>query len=203
MTLIERLHRALENSHAQTPPLYAGDNRGTGNDRAVEADGPSIPAAVLIAVTNRLEPGVILTQRPQTMRRHAGQIAFPGGRIDPGDFGPIDAALREAEEEIALPRDAVTIIGTTDRYRTLTGYDVTPVLGVVPPDLTLRINRDEVDEVFEVPLSFLLEPANRVERIVDWQGRKRGYLEIMHEGRRIWGATAAIIANLSYRLDWS
>jgi 8-oxo-dGTP pyrophosphatase MutT (NUDIX family) len=158
---------------------------------------------VLVAVTDRAEPGVILTQRTDTLSRHPGQVAFPGGRIDPGDDGAIAAALREAEEEIALPRNQVTVIGEVDRYRTITGFEVTPVIGVVPPDLLLVPSAAEVAQVFEVPLNFVLDSANHVEATVEWQGRNRHYYEISWNGHRIWGATAAMIVNLSRRLRWN
>lgn len=198
MTLVETLRHALEEGHRGAPILLAGDNRDIG----IDTDEPMIPAAVLVAVTERADPGVILTQRPETMRRHAGQIAFPGGRIDPTDADAIHAALREAEEEIALPRSAVTIIGVADPYRTVTGFEVIPVIGVVPPDLRLTPNKDEVEDWFEVPLSFLLEPTNHIEQAVEWQGHERRYFEIVYGERRIWGATAAIIVNLTRRLAW-
>jgi len=156
-----------------------------------------------VPVTDRAEPGVILTRRTDTMTRHAGQVAFPGGRIDPGDPDAIAAALREAEEEIALPRDAVRVVGEADRYRTVTGFEVTPVIGVVPPDLVFTPNPAEVATVFEVPLGFLLDSGNHVEASVEWQGRNRHYYEIFWEEHRIWGATAAMIVNLSRRLRWN
>ena len=199
MTLVERLRHALDHGHRHAPMLLIGDSIAPEDDK----DAVITPAAVLIPVTDRADPGVILTQRPANMRQHPGQIAFPGGRIDPEDDGPIGAALREAEEEIALPRSAVTIIGITDPYRTITGYEVTPVIGVVPPDLIYIPNADEVEDCFEVPLSFLLEPANHLEQAVEWQGRERHYYEIIYDGRRIWGATAAMIVNLARRLKWA
>ncbi len=174
-------------------------------DRAELDLGPDdrmSPAAVLVPVTDRPRPGVILTRRPETMRRHAGQVAFPGGRVDPGE-DVITAALREAEEEIALPRAVVSVIGTVDSYRTVTGYIVTPVIAVVPPDLRLVPNAAEVAAVFEVPLDFLLDTANHVEATVEWQGHERHYYEINWEGHRIWGATAAMIVNLARRLRWA
>lgn len=197
--LAERLRTALAMGPASGTILLAGDHRD-----AVPDDGASLlPAAVLVAVTDRSRPGVILTQRPTTMRRHAGQIAFPGGRIDPGDAGPIDAALREAEEEIALSRRDVTVIGLADRYRTVTGFDVTPVIGIIPPDLVMVPNAEEVDSVFEVPLDFILDSGNHIEASTEWQGSQRHYYEINWNGHRIWGATAAMIVNLSRRLGWS
>lgn len=115
---------------------------------------------------------------------------------------PAAAALREAEEEIALPRAAARVIGMADRYRTVTGYDVTPVVATVPPDMPLIANPDEVADWFEAPLAYLLDPANTREQTVEWNGSPRSYLEIDWQGRRIWGATAAMLANLAHRLQW-
>jgi len=199
MTLAERLRHALETGHGVETVLLTGDHL----DLDLEPVAPPMRAAVLIAVTDRAEPGVILTQRTETLSRHPGQVAFPGGRIDPGDAGPIAAALREAEEEIALPRDSVTVIGESDRYRTITGFEVTPVIGVVPPDLVLVPSAGEVSQVFEVPLGFVLDTANHVEATVEFQGHNRHYYEISWDGHRIWGATAAMIVNLSRRLRWN
>ena len=159
-------------------------------------------AAVLIAVTDRTEPGVILTQRPETMRRHPGQAAFPGGRVDVGDASVIAAALREAEEEIGLARHIPDVIGTVDLYRTITSYTITPVLAVIPPDLALVANPHEVSDIFEVPLDFLLNPANHQAKTLDWNGQERRFFEMHWDGHRIWGATAAMIVNLSRRLAW-
>ncbi len=194
MRLADRLRRALEEGHRRTPELLLGDVLDG-------EDGPATPAAVLVPVVDRPEPTVILTERPKTMRKHPGQISFPGGRIDPEDDGPIAAALREAEEEIALPRSAVEVIGIADRYRTITGFEVIPVLGVVPPDLPLAAQPGEVADLFEAPLQFLLDPRRQEIRTVEWQGQARSYYEINWQGRRIWGATAAMIVNLSRRLE--
>jgi 8-oxo-dGTP pyrophosphatase MutT (NUDIX family) len=159
-------------------------------------------AAVLIAITDRPQPGVILTVRREHLRTHAGQIAFPGGRIDPGEDA-VAAALREAHEEILLDPANVEIIGAIDPYRTVTGYVVTPVVGVIPPDLPLQPHEHEVADWFEASLGFLLDPANHHQRSALFQGRERHYYEIEWQGRRIWGATAAMIINLSRRLQWS
>ncbi|MFW2851875.1 CoA pyrophosphatase [Sphingomonas sp. TX0543] len=197
-SLADRLHRALIAGQGEHPVLLTGDRA----ELDLGPDDRMSPAAVLVPVTDRPRPGVILTRRPETMRRHAGQVAFPGGRVDPGE-DVITAALREAEEEIALPRAVVSVIGTVDSYRTVTGYIVTPVIAVVPPDLRLVPNAAEVAAVFEVPLDFLLDTANHVEATVEWQGHERHYYEINWEGHRIWGATAAMIVNLARRLRWA
>ena len=172
-------------------------------------DHPDLPslsvpveAAVLVPVTDRAEPGVILTERTRTLRRHAGQIAFPGGRIDPGEDA-VAAALREAEEEVAMPPAAVAVVGALGPYRTGTGYRIAPVVGVVPPDLPLVPAEAEVASVFEVPLAFLLDPANQREASAVLDGIERRFFEIVWGERRIWGATAALLVNLSRRLRWS
>jgi 8-oxo-dGTP pyrophosphatase MutT (NUDIX family) len=162
----------------------------------------SICAAVLIAITDRPKPGVLLTVRREHMRTHAGQIAFPGGRVEPGEDA-VAAALREAREEILLDPAAVEIVGSIEPYNTVTGYIVTPALGVIPPDLPLTAHEHEVAELFEAPLAFLLDPANHRLQTALLQGRERRYYEILWNGRRIWGATAAMIVNLSRRLQWT
>jgi 8-oxo-dGTP pyrophosphatase MutT (NUDIX family) len=168
----------------------------------VEAhEGQGTPAAVLIAITAADEPGVILTVRREHLRTHAGQVAFPGGRIDPGEDA-VAAALREAHEELLLDPTAVEVIYTLDPYRTVTDYRITPVLGVIPGGLSLTPNQDEVADWFEAPLRHLLDPANQQRRAALFGGRERHYYEIMWNDRRIWGATAAIIVNLSRRLRW-
>jgi 8-oxo-dGTP pyrophosphatase MutT (NUDIX family) len=161
-----------------------------------------VPAAVLVAITDRAEPGVILTVRRENMRTHAGQVAFPGGRIDPGEDA-LRAAVREAHEELLLAPAAVELVDKIEPYRTVTGYIVTPVLGVVPPDLQLTPHEHEVADWFEAPLAFLLDPANQHCRSALFQGQTRHYYEILWEERRIWGATAGMIVNLSRRLQWS
>lgn len=176
------------------------------SDMRRPASGKATAAAVLIAITARVEPGVILTQRPDGMRHHAGQVAFPGGRVDPEDIDATAAALREAEEEVALARDAVEIVGTLAPYRTVTDFDIVPVLGVIAPDLPLVPHDREVAAVFEVPLGYVLDPANHVQRETRFAGETRYYVEIPWDDdgtpRRIWGATAAILVNLAARLRW-
>jgi 8-oxo-dGTP pyrophosphatase MutT (NUDIX family) len=188
--LFDRLAALFEAGHARDVELLAD---------AMAPPADLRPAAVLIAVTDRPEPGVILTHRPETMRSHAGQAAFPGGKLDPGEDA-VAAALREAHEEVALDPRQVRVIGVSDPFRTRTGYDITPVLGVIPPDLPLVANPGEVAEWFEPPLAYLLDPANQVRRTVEWEGAPRAYFEIMWGRHRIWGVTAAIIGNLSRRI---
>jgi len=191
MSLARRIATVLGENIAHEP--IAGDD-------VPWTPGDPTPAAVLIAITEREHPGVILTQRTETLRKHAGQVAFPGGRVDPGDVDAVAAALREAEEEIGLPPARVEVVGTASSYRTGTGFSITPVIGVVPPDLHLIPQEAEVAAVFEVPLAFLLDEANRALREADWKGARRQYYEYLWEDRRIWGATAAMIVNLAPRL---
>ena len=190
MSLVDRIARSL----AADPPhdLLSGD--------IIEGqDEEPSPAAVLLAITDRSEPGLILTVRRDHLRTHAGQVAFPGGRIDPGET-PVQAALREAHEELALEPAEVTILGEADPYRTVTGYHVSPVVGLVPPDLNLTPNPGEVAGWFEAPLDFVLDPANQRRMSAEFRGRMRHYYQIDWEGRRIWGATAAMLVNLARRI---
>ena len=196
MTLALQLRAALQEGHSLGDTLPLSDVR----DPRIQGDILLAPAAVLVAITDRPEPGLILTERSTALRKHAGQVAFPGGRVDPSDADEIAGALREAQEEIALAPDQVEVIGISDRYQTFTGFDIVPVLGVIPPDLPLRAQESEVAAWFEVPLAFALDPANRIRREVEYAGAMRPYYEIFWEGRRIWGITAAILANLSRRL---
>jgi 8-oxo-dGTP pyrophosphatase MutT (NUDIX family) len=188
--LFDRLAAVFEAGHAREIELFTDAMAPPSNLR---------PAAVLIGVTDRPEPGVLLTHRPETMRSHPGQAAFPGGKLDPGEDA-VAAALREANEELGIDPREVQVIGTSDPFRTRTGYDITPVLAVVPPDLPITPNPHEVADWFEPPLGFVLDPANRVSRTVEWEGAQRTYFEIIWQGHRIWGVTAAIIGNLSRRM---
>lgn len=157
-------------------------------------------AAVLIPITDRAEPGVILTQRPTWLRSHAGQVAFPGGKVDDSDENAIFAALREAEEELNIPPARVEVIGVADTYYSGSGYSIAPVVGIIPPDLEIQPNPQEVEDWFEVPLAFLLDPANSIKKEANWNGQQRSYYDMQWGERRIWGVTAGIIANLVRRL---
>ena len=191
--LVERLHRLHAEGHAADVPGLHSDERFGGSTPR--------PAAVLAAVTERARPGFLMIHRPSNMRAHPGQVAFPGGKIDPGEDA-VEAALREAHEELGIAASDVTVIGTSDVYITGTGYAITPVLAVVPPDLELQPSPTEVAAWFEAPVDFVFDAANHVEQSAFWQSQERRYIEIMWQEHRIWGVTAAIIANLARRIAW-
>ncbi|CAN5248564.1 CoA pyrophosphatase [soil metagenome] len=157
-------------------------------------------AAVLIPVVARRPASVILTKRTPNLSAHAGQISFPGGKIDPHDLGPAAAALREAQEEIGLDPAAVQVVGYLDPYLTGTGYRVVPVIGRVEPDSPLHINRDEVEDAFEVPLEFLMTETNHRRGSRVFNGRERHFYEMPFGERYIWGITAGIIRGLYERI---
>jgi 8-oxo-dGTP pyrophosphatase MutT (NUDIX family) len=193
--LAQRLRIDFARGHAR-PIDFSADY----NDPRIEADLALAPAAVLVAITDRPEPGLILTQRSMRLRKHAGQIAFPGGRVDETDADEIAAALREAHEEIGLDPALVDVIGISDRYHTFTGFDIVPVLAVIPPDLPLVPHAHEVEDWFELPLAYALDPAHRIRREMEWLGQMRHFYEIEWQDRRIWGVTATILAKLAKRL---
>lgn len=168
--------------------------------KAIAAVRPIRPAAVLIAVVDHDEPTVLLTQRTAHLPQHAGQIAFPGGKIDPTDATPLAAALREADEEIGLPASIVEPLGYLDVYMTTLGYRIVPVVARVRPGFLLTLNPGEVEDAFEVPLAFLMEEANHQTHSREWQGMMRSYYAIPFGERYIWGVTAGIFRNLQQKV---
>jgi 8-oxo-dGTP pyrophosphatase MutT (NUDIX family) len=171
------------------------------DDMKVLPSGEPKAAAVLVPViAHPDEITVLLTQRATGLRAHSGQIAFPGGRLDPEDSSPMAAALREAEEEIGLASGHVRPLGYLDAYLAGTGYLVTPVVALVAPGAPLSLNADEVTESFEVPLGFLMDPSRHEIHSREWKGRLRRYYAIPFGDRYIWGVTAGIIRNLYERL---
>jgi 8-oxo-dGTP pyrophosphatase MutT (NUDIX family) len=162
---------------------------------------PIRPAAVLVPVVDHAEePTVLLTQRAQHLPDHAGQVSFPGGKIDKSDKSPLDSALREAEEEIGLDRSFVTPLGYLDLYMTTLGYRIVPVIARVEPGFALTLNESEVDASFEVPLAYLMNQDNMQRHSREWQGMTRQYYAITFGERYIWGATAGILRNLRERI---
>lgn len=154
-------------------------------------------AAVLVPLVDREEGlSVLLTQRTAHLAAHAGQISFPGGGVEKGDDGPEDTALREMEEEIGLPRTHVDVLGRLDTYVTRTGFRITPIVGIIRPPFTLQPDPYEVAEVFEVPLSFILDPGKRERRSAEFKGAMRHFWVFLYEQRFIWGATAGMLVNL-------
>ena len=155
-------------------------------------------AAVLVPlVTRELELTVLLTQRTSQLAEHAGQVAFPGGRIEATDRDPVAAALRETREEVGLPADHVCVIGRLDTYVTGTGYEITPIVGLVRAPYPMRLEPHEVADVFEVPLAFVLDPANHERHSREFKGRIRSFFVLPYPGRYIWGATAGMLVNLA------
>jgi 8-oxo-dGTP pyrophosphatase MutT (NUDIX family) len=157
------------------------------------------PAAVLVPVVDRPEPQVLLTLRTE-LPSHPGQIAFPGGKIDPHDRNPVGAALREAEEEIGLPHELIEPIGYLDLYLTFSGFRILPTVARVQPEYRLVLNRDEVADAFEVPLAFLMDAQNHALHSRDWKGIQRKYYAMPFGERYIWGVTAGILRNLYERI---
>jgi 8-oxo-dGTP pyrophosphatase MutT (NUDIX family) len=179
---------------------HSGDQ---GTDRMLEIiarEQPIRPAAVLIPVVDHPQPTVLLTQRSAHLNDHAGQISFPGGKIDATDASPLDAALREAFEEIGLERQFIDPIGYLDLYATGFGFRILPTVARVKPGFKLRINQSEVDDAFEVPLAFLMDPANHQVHSKEFRGMERSYYAMPFAERYIWGATAGILRVLYERI---
>lgn len=205
--LAEFLARAASglSPHPPGPDDPTSNPRG---DHSLDPDGtalipppPHRRAAVLVPVVFRADgPNLVLTQRAANLRDHSGQVALPGGKIDPSDPGPADAALREAHEEIGLPPASVRLLGYIDPYLSGTGFLVTPVIGLVSEGATFQPNPSEVADVFEVPLSVLMDRERYRLRSREWQGRTRWFYALPFGERLIWGVTAGILNNLRERL---
>lgn len=158
------------------------------------------PAAVLLPIVLREEPSVLFTERSARLARHAGQVSFPGGRSEPDDSSLVFTALRETHEETGIAPDFVSVAGFLDAYETGTGFAILPVVGLVREGFALVPDTDEVAEIFEVPLAFLLDPANRQKNQAEWKGRMRHYYAFRYHGHYIWGATAAMLVNFAERM---
>lgn len=196
---LERLPRALH--PLARPPEGPGWNHAELHD-LLPPGQPLRPAAVLVALVARAGgPQVLLTRRTEALRHHAGQIAFPGGRIEADDADPVAAALREAQEEVGLGAALSSPLGYLDPFVTITGFHVFPVVASVAGGFVPVPDPGEVAEAFEVPLGFLLDPGNVHTLEVDFQGRRRQVLEFRYGGHRIWGATAAMLVNFRHRLE--
>jgi 8-oxo-dGTP pyrophosphatase MutT (NUDIX family) len=209
LTAAEFFSRAQERLTFDVPAGFADPNVIPPHDQqnadpavvaAIAAVRPIRFAAVLVPVIERDEPSVLLTQRTTHLADHAGQVSFPGGKIDAIDESPVAAALREAEEEIALLRRFVQPIGYLDVHMTPFGHRILPVLARVRPGFALRFNKGEVDDAFEVPLAFLMSPQNHKRESRNWNGLTISLYAMPFGGHNIWGATAAILRNLYERV---
>ena len=201
ITLDQFCKRAPAMLRAEPPDTWdLSDDEMNSKAQMIPAGIVPKPAAVLVGVLENCGPTVLLTQRHSNLSNHAGQIAFPGGRMDAGET-PLNAALREAEEEIGLNRQFVVPLGYLDGYLTVTGYFVVPVVARILPGYTFTPQVDEVDDIFDVPLSFLLGSQNRETQTREWKGMTRYYYVYPYEKRYIWGATAGMIKNLSDRFQ--
>jgi 8-oxo-dGTP pyrophosphatase MutT (NUDIX family) len=186
-----------------TDPSLVPASGDQGTDRMLQIlarEQPIRPAAVLVPLVDHPEPTVLLTQRSAHLNDHAGQISFPGGKIDATDASPLDTALREAEEEIGLSREFIDPIGYLDLYGTSFGFRILPAVARIKPGFRLRINHSEVDDVFEVPLAFLMNPVNHQTHSKEFRGIERSYYAMPYEERYIWGATAGILRVLYERI---
>ena len=200
-----RQRLTLHPDHAER--VFAGPGMRSDFDlnpdtRALVEPKPLRPAAVLVGLLDRPAQGlhVILTQRADHLSAHAGQVSFPGGRIEADDKSPLDAALREAQEEAGIDPALVDPIGYLDTYETGTGFRILPVVGLVDPQVALSAQASEVAHIFEVPLSFLMDPTNHQRHARTYQGRERHYFAIAYGEHYIWGATAGMLVNLYNRV---
>ena len=198
---LEELRRRFAAAAPAAETLYGDEGTRPGRETLTAA-------SVLIPIVLRSEAGdcgltVIFTQRAAHLKDHSGQVSFPGGRAAAADASPEATALRESQEEIGLDSARVEILGRLPEYHTRTGYRITPVVGLVAPPFELRADAGEVDEIFEVPLAFLLDPANHQRQSREWQGELRWFFAMSYEDRYIWGATAGMLVNLYRHLTRS
>jgi 8-oxo-dGTP pyrophosphatase MutT (NUDIX family) len=198
-----RVRLTLDVPPALTDPLAKGARGDLDLDPALWERAQvqaTRPAAVLVPIIDRSAPTVLLTLRTAELASHAGQVAFPGGKIDPSDESPVAAAMREAKEEIGLAPTLIEPIGYLDLYLTFSGFRIVPTVARVKQEFTLTLNPWEVTETFEVPLDFLMTPSNHQRKTRDWKGIAREYYAIPFENRYIWGITAGILRNLYDRV---
>jgi len=208
VTAADFFSRARERLSFDVPPglddpSIIPESGDSGTDRMLEIiarEQPIRRAAVLVPIVDRPQPTVLLTQRSANLADHAGQIAFPGGKIDPTDATPLDTALREAKEEVGLPREFVEPIGYLGLYGTSFGFRILPTVARVMPGFKIRLNEGEVDDSFEVPLSFLMNPANHQVHNKEFRGTMRSYYAMPYGQRYIWGATAGMLRMLYERI---
>lgn len=195
--MMEALQRALR--PLSQPPTPPGWNHAQMTELIGEIERR--PAAVLIGLRGEREPRMVFTVRTDHLSSHAGQVAFPGGSADPTDADALTTALRESEEEIGLHPSLVTPLGYLDCFETISGFCITPVVARITADAQFHPAPDEVAEVFEVPLDFLLEPSNLKRYVMDFRGHRRDMVEFHYQSYRIWGATAAILQHLLQRME--
>jgi 8-oxo-dGTP pyrophosphatase MutT (NUDIX family) len=204
----EFFRRARERLNFEVPPgltdasvlAPTGDFGTDAMLQIIAKERPVRPAAVLIPIVEREVPTVLLTKRAEHLNEHAGQISFPGGKIDPVDATPMEAALREADEEIGLKRPFIDPIGYLDVYATSFGFRILPTLARVQPGFDLAISRNEVDDAFEVPLAFLMDPVNHKLGSKEFRGMQRSFYEMPFGQHYIWGATAGMLRALYERI---
>jgi 8-oxo-dGTP pyrophosphatase MutT (NUDIX family) len=192
---------ALLAAHLPQSPPQEGGHDDYHVDELTQLRLGGTPAAVLLPVIARPEPVLLFTRRTERLARHPGQVAFPGGRVEAADVSPLATALRETAEETGIAPHAVSVAGYLPRYRTGTGFDIQPVVGVLPPDLALTPDPSEVADIFETPLAFFRNPANRRRESRVWNGIERSFYVFRPGGHEIWGATAALIVALVTRID--
>lgn len=196
--IIQRLDGSLERGPTRARMAGAPRERGDYDlNPDYRPDGALTPAAVLVPLVEHADGmTVLLTQRTDHLHDHAGQVSFPGGKVDAEDTDEIAAALRETQEEVGIAPERIEVVGRLDEYITGTGFTVTPVVGLLAPGFTLEPDPFEVADVFEVPLAFFLDPANHRRESRVWKGRERHFYVMPYEERYIWGATAGMLVNL-------